>query len=145
MNLAVIEVTGKQYLVKEGDVIQTDRLPAEPGQAFTMDKVILFWNGKELVVGRPYLDGYAVKGEVVAAARGPKVIAYKYKRRKDYHRKVGHRQAVFTVTVKEIVFPGRAASAGPEEAAAKPPAPAVAGKKAAEKKPAAKKAHRAEK
>jgi len=145
MNLAVIEVTGKQYLVKEGDVIETDRLPAAPGQSVTLDKVLLLWNGSELQVGRPYLEGYSVQGEVLSSARGPKVIAYKYKRRKDYHRKVGHRQDVFTVEVKAIVLPGQPAPAAAKKAEAKPPRPAPAAKKATEKKPAAKKAHRAEK
>ena len=134
MNLAVIEVTGKQYLVREGDIIETDRLPVSTGEAVSLDKVLLFWNGTELALGRPYLEGYAVNGELIAAGRGPKVIAFKYKRRKDYHRKVGHRQSVFTVKVKEIVFPGKpAAGTAPseEKPAAKKPAD---GKKAAPKK-----------
>jgi hypothetical protein len=99
-----------------------------------MDKVLLFWNGTELALGRPYLEGYAVNGELIASGRGPKVIAFKYKRRKDYHRKVGHRQSVFTVKVKEIVFPGKtAAPLAPSEGkpAVKKPA---AGKNAAPKK-----------
>lgn len=142
MNLAVIEVTGKQYLVREGDVITTDRLPAAPGQAFTTEKVLLFWNGSEIKLGRPYLEGFAARGDVVSAARGPKVVAYKYKRRKDYHRKVGHRQDVFTVMVKELDFPGRAAPAPAAPAEAKAASPS-AGKKAGEKKAAVKKTRRA--
>lgn len=143
MNLAVIEVTGKQYLVKEGDVIETDRLPAAPGQPVTLDKVLLLWDGSDLKLGRPYLEGYTAQGAVLSSARGPKVIAYKYKRRKDYHRKVGHRQDVFKLEVKAILLPGQSAPEEVKKAEAKPPR--AAAKKAAEKKPAAKKAHRAEK
>ena len=88
---AVIETGGKQYRVQEGDVITVEKLNAEAGETVTFDKVLLMSDGKEVKVGTPYLSE-AVTGSVVENGKGKKVIIFKYKAKKDYRKKQGHRQ-----------------------------------------------------
>ena len=88
---AVIETGGKQYKVQEGDVITVEKLKAEAGDTITFDKVLLMSDGKEVKVGTPYL-AEAVTGSVVENGKGKKVIIFKYKAKKDYRKKQGHRQ-----------------------------------------------------
>ena len=115
MKLAVAEIAGKQYLVREGEIIKTDRLKAQPGDKVTFPRVLLLWNGKNLSLGQPYLEGYSIEGAVLEEGKGPKIVVYKYKRRKGYRRKTGHRQRFFTVKVDKIVGPSRAEKAAPEK------------------------------
>lgn len=89
---AVIETGGKQYKVAEGDVLTIETLTTEEGSTHTFDKVLAISNGEQLTVGTPVVDGASVQAEVVEHFRGPKLVAFKKKRRKGYTRKVGHRQ-----------------------------------------------------
>ena len=133
MKLAVIEVAGKQYLVKKGETIETEKLEAQVGEKLSLPRVLMTWDGKKLELGRPYLEDYSAEVEVLAKGKGPKVIVFKYKRRKDYRRKVGHRQIVFQVKFNTVSAPSPAEKE-PEEAAEtkkKPAVPAVAVKKPA--------------
>ena len=88
---AVIETGGKQYRVQEGDVITIEKLNAEVGETVTFDKVLVLGEGKDVKVGTPYVDA-AVTGSVVENGKGQKVIIFKYKAKKDYRKKQGHRQ-----------------------------------------------------
>ena len=88
---AVIETGGKQYRVQEGDVITIEKIKAEVGETVAFDKVLVLNDGKETKVGTPYLDA-AVTGSVVEHGKGQKVIIFKYKAKKDYRKKQGHRQ-----------------------------------------------------
>lgn len=99
---AIIETGGKQYRVCAGDTFEVERLPAEEGKTFTFDRV-LFWNheGKNKV-GSPSIAQAGVVADVVKHIRGVKTVAFKMKRRKGYHRKVGHRQELTVVKIKEI-------------------------------------------
>jgi large subunit ribosomal protein L21 len=99
---AIIETGGKQYRVEEGDVIDVELLEAEKGGKITFDRVLFLQNGKEAKVGAPTVDGTHVIAELLQEVRGPKVIAYKYKKRKNYRRKVGHRQNYLRVKITEI-------------------------------------------
>ena len=134
MKLAVIEVAGKQYLVKKGDTIETEKLEAQVGEKVSLPRVLLTWDGKKLEMGRPYLKGYTAEVEVLARGKGPKVVAFKYKRRKDSRRKVCHRQIIFKVKFNTVTAPARKESAKAGEKAAppaarKPLAPAKVAKK----------------
>ncbi len=131
MNFAVVEIAGKQYLVQKGDTIKTPTLPAAKGEQVTFTQVLLHWDGETLAVGRPLLDGFAVAGRIIGFSKAPKVIVYKYKRRKDSHRKMGHRQGFCTVEIEEITPPGKGRRVESEEMS--PPAE----KKKPVKKPAA--------
>ena len=96
---AVIETGGKQYRVQEGDVITVEKLNAEAGETVVFDKVLLMSDGKEVKVGAPYLTE-AVTGSVVENGKGKKVIIFKYKAKKDYRKKQGHRQPYTMVKIE---------------------------------------------
>lgn len=98
---AVIKTGGKQYRVAAQDVITIERLAAEPGQTVTFDALMLV-DGDDVKVGAPVVDGARVTGEIVELTRGPKVIAFKKRRRKNSKRKRGHRQDLMTVRIVEI-------------------------------------------
>ena len=98
---AVIETGGKQYRVQEGDVITVEKLNAEVGDTVTFDKVLVLGEGKDVKVGTPYVDA-AVTGSVVENGKGKKVIIFKYKAKKDYRKKQGHRQPYTLVEITSI-------------------------------------------
>jgi large subunit ribosomal protein L21 len=99
---AVLETGGKQYRVVAGDTLKIERLAVEPGQSFTFDRVLLVNNDGNLTVGAPTVNAASVVADVVEHIRGEKKIAFKMRRRKGYHRTVGHRQELTVVKIKEI-------------------------------------------
>lgn len=99
---AVIETGGKQYRVLEGSTLKVARLDAEVGGSVEIDKVLAIGGDEGVSVGRPVLEKAAVVAEVVNHGRGEKIVSYKYKRRKDSDRKVGHRQDYTEIRIKEI-------------------------------------------
>ncbi len=99
---AVVETGGKQYRVAAGDTLSVELLPVEAGQTCTFDRVLLVNKDGNVTVGTPVVSGATVVADVVEHKRGDKVVAFKMKRRKGYHRKVGHRQELTVVKVKEI-------------------------------------------
>ena len=96
---AVIKTGGKQYKVAENDVITVEKLDFEPGASVTLDQVLMV-GGK---VGQPMVAGASVTAEVVKQARGPKLIVFKKRRRKNSRRKNGHRQSQTVVRISDIV------------------------------------------
>ena len=98
---AVIETGGKQYRVQEGDIITVEKLNVEAGETVVFDKVLLMSDGKEVKVGAPYLTE-AVTGSVVENGKGKKVIIFKYKAKKDYRKKTGHRQPYTKLVIEKI-------------------------------------------
>ena len=99
---AIVELGGFQFKVSEGETIAANRLDFEPGQKITLDKVLLFSDGNEIKIGQPYLKDVEVKAEVVAHTRAEKVVAFKYRKRKDSARTIGHRQDQTTVKIEKI-------------------------------------------
>jgi len=99
---AVLETGGKQYRVTPGATFEIERLDAEAGQDVELSEVLVISNGKELKIGMPYVEGAKVVLSIVGHKRGKKVINFKKKRRKGYSRKIGHRQELTVVSVKEI-------------------------------------------
>jgi large subunit ribosomal protein L21 len=102
---AIIQTGGKQYRVEKGDVIEVERLGVENG-AVDFKEVLFFSDGKAALVGTPHVKDCLVKGEVIGERKGPKVIAFKYKRRKNYRKKIGHRQKYDRVKIIDIVMEG---------------------------------------
>ena len=100
---AIIETGGKQYRVEKDDVIDVELLEAEKGGKVEFKNVLFINNGKTAKVGTPYVTKSAVVGELIDTAKGPKVVAFKYKQRKGIRRKVGHRQKYSRVKITEIV------------------------------------------
>ena len=99
---AVIESGGKQHRVEEGEVLRLEKLAAGPGETVPFDRVLLIAEGDDIKVGTPFVDGGEVTAEVVGEGRGDKVTVIKFKRRKNYHRKQGHRQSYTEVRVTGI-------------------------------------------
>lgn len=99
---AVVETGGKQYRVAAGDKLTIERLEVEPGQPVTLDRVLLLARDGQYTVGQPTVTGASVVADVVQHQRGDKVVVWKMKRRKGYHKKQGHRQEQTVVQVKEI-------------------------------------------
>jgi large subunit ribosomal protein L21 len=99
---AVIETGSKQYKVAAGDLVEVELLDVEAGQPVTFDRVLLVSNDGKISVGAPTVPQATVTADVVELKRGPKLIAFKMKRRKGYHRKVGHRQEICVVKIKDI-------------------------------------------
>lgn len=97
---AIVEVGSRQERVKVGDVLNIPRTTKK--KEITLDKVLLTVAGKDIEIGTPYLKGVKVVCDIISHKKGEKKIAYKYKRRKSYHRKVGHRDLLTQVKVKEI-------------------------------------------
>ena len=118
---AIIRTGGKQYRVQENDEFRVEKLDAEVGDKVVFDEVVAV-GGDELIVGTPLVSGYAVEAEVLEQGKADKVIIYKYKAKKDYRRKNGHRQPYTLVKVTGI----GAAKADNKESAAKAEAPAEA-------------------
>ncbi len=98
---AIIETGGKQYKVEQGDFIFVEKLNVEAGETITFDKVLVV-GGDDLKVGAPYVDGATVSANVVKNGKDKKIIVYKYKPKKGYHKKQGHRQPYTKVEITAI-------------------------------------------
>ncbi|HEY1076703.1 MAG TPA: 50S ribosomal protein L21 [Rhodocyclaceae bacterium] len=100
---AVIKTGGKQYKVVQGLTLKVESLVADVGSTVSFDEVLMIANGDAFKVGAPLLAGAAVKAEVVSHGRGEKVRIVKHRRRKHYHKEMGHRQNFTEVKISEIV------------------------------------------
>jgi large subunit ribosomal protein L21 len=101
MSYAVFKTGGKQYRVAKGDTLSVEKLDGDVGSSVTFGEVLLVGAGDGIKVGGD-VKGASVTGEIVDQMKGPKLIAYRYKRRKGYHRTVGHRQRMTKVKVTGI-------------------------------------------
>lgn len=99
---AIVQCKGVQYRVVPDQVIQIPRTEAEPGSTLTLDQVLFVQDGTESRVGTPLVENATVEAEVLGHVRGKKVVVGKYKRRKDYRRKKGHRQDFTEVRIRSI-------------------------------------------
>jgi large subunit ribosomal protein L21 len=99
---AVVQLGNHQYKVSEGETIDADSLTGDAGSTITLDKVLLFSDGKTTKIGNPYLKDVAITGEILRHHRGPKTIAYQYRKRKDSARTVGHREDLTAVRIAKI-------------------------------------------
>ena len=127
---AVFETGGKQYRAGAGDTVTVEKLNAEAGKPVTFDRVLLVSNDGQITVGSPLVEQVNVVADVVEHKRGPKLIAFKMKRRKGHRCKIGHRQDLTVVKVTDITTGGKAKKAAETE---KP----KAAKKTAKKEPKA--------
>jgi len=99
---AIIKTGGKQFKVQEGDVIYIEKLAASEGDVVEFSDVLMVSKDNGLVVGEPFVDGAKVTGKVEKHGRGTKILVYKYKAKKNYRRKQGHRQPFTKVTIEKI-------------------------------------------
>jgi large subunit ribosomal protein L21 len=98
---AVFQTGAHQYRVKEGDTITIDKIEGKAGEAVTFEKVMLV-GGSKLVVGAPLVAGASVQATIAEQTHNPKIIIFKYRRRKNYKRTQGHKQPVTVVTIGKI-------------------------------------------
>lgn len=140
---AIFKAAGFQYRAEPGDVLRLPTLDAEAGETVTFDHVLFASSAGDIAVGRPTIKGAVVRAEVLRHGRGDKIIVFKFKRRKNYRRKTGHRQDFTEVKISEIDLGGgkaaesKAKQAPKAKAETKPKAGAKK-TKAASKVPAAK-------
>lgn len=99
---AIIETGGKQYRVQEGDVLFIEKLNVTEGETVDFDKVLAVSNGTDLTVGAPIVEGAKVSATVEKNGKGKKIIVFKYKAKKDYRKKQGHRQPYTKVKIEKI-------------------------------------------
>jgi large subunit ribosomal protein L21 len=100
---AVIRSGSKQYKVSEGEILDVELFDTEEGKEAILNDVLMIGNGDVVTVGQPVIAGASVTAEIIGEVKGDKVIAFKYKRRKGYHRTVGHRQKRLRLKINKIV------------------------------------------
>ncbi len=99
---AVVSTGGKQYKVREGDTLRVEKLSGDVGDKVTFDNILMFSEDEEVKLGQPTLEGAAVQGHIVEQGKAKKIIVFKYKRRKRFRRKQGHRQQFTAVRIDSI-------------------------------------------
>ena len=146
---ALVKTGGKQYRVSKDDTILVERLAAEEGEQIILNDIVMLGDGDKVTIGTPLVDGAGVSATVMRQTRGPKIIIFRRKRRKNHRRTQGHRQDLTLLKINDIAEDAKSlktAKAAPKaaesgDAPAKKAAPKKAAPKAAAaKKPAAKKA-----
>ena len=100
---AIIVTGGKQYKVAEGDVLYIEKLPNEAGDKVTFDKVLAVLDGDKATFGQPVVEGAKVEANVVKNGKGKKILVFKYKPKKNYRRRQGHRQPYTKVEITKII------------------------------------------
>jgi large subunit ribosomal protein L21 len=99
---AIVKSGGKQYKIQEGDIIRVEKIPGDLNNPVSLDKVLMFSDGENVRIGQPALDDVTVKGHIVEQGKGKKILVFKYKRRKRYRRKQGHRQQYTAIKIDQI-------------------------------------------
>ncbi|PKN52090.1 MAG: 50S ribosomal protein L21 [Deltaproteobacteria bacterium HGW-Deltaproteobacteria-13] len=99
---AVIKTGAKQHKVSEGDVLSVEKLVGNKGDEVVFNEVLMLSDDKEVKIGKPFVDGAKVVGQIIAQKRGPKLIVYHMKRRKGFHKKTGHRQSLTSMKITKI-------------------------------------------
>ncbi len=99
---AVISSGGKQYKVEQGGIVRVEKLPGEVGTPVSFGNVLMLSDGEKVQIGKPVLDKVTVQGHIVEQGKAKKIIVFKYKRRKRYRRKQGHRQSFTAIKIDNI-------------------------------------------
>lgn len=100
---AVIETGGKQYRVQEGDTLFVERIDTTEGETIDLSKVLLVAKADDLIVGKPYVEGAKVEATVLEQGKAKKIVVFKYKSKKNYRKKQGHRQPYTKLKIEKIV------------------------------------------
>jgi len=130
---AVIKTGGKQYVVKEGDVLQIEKLGVEAGRKILLDRVLLIEEGEKTLIGTPVLENAVVRAEILKNLKAEKVLVFKKKRRKQFRRTRGHRQPLTEIRIERIIADKSAVPAEELKLDIKPVEKAVPEAKPAEK------------
>ena len=100
---AVISTGGKQYRVAEGQTVRVEKIPGDVGSSVSLDQVLMLSDGQAVKVGQPTVQGASVNGHIVEQGKAKKIIVFKYKRRKGYRKKHGHRQQYTALKIDKIL------------------------------------------
>lgn len=100
---AVIATGGKQYRVSEGDILRVEKIAGEIGETVALDRVLMVAEGEDVTIGTPVVENAVVNASIVEQAKAKKVLVFKYKRRKRFRRKQGHRQPFTAIKIDNIV------------------------------------------
>jgi large subunit ribosomal protein L21 len=103
MKYAIVEDGGKQYKAVEGGTIEVDHFPSEVGEEMDLERVLLIANGEEYTVGTPTIPGARIHATVIDQVKGPKIVVFKYKPKKRYRVKTGHRQKYTKLKIDAIL------------------------------------------
>ena len=99
---AVVSTGGKQYKVQEGETLSVEKLPGEEGSQISFDRVLMYSDDENLTVGKPVIENAVVSAHIIEQGKAKKILVFKYKRRKRFRRKQGHRQAFTKVIIDSI-------------------------------------------
>ena len=99
---AIIKTGAKQHRVAEGDVLSVEKLDGNKGDEVVFNEILMLSNDEEVKIGKPFVDGAKVVGQIIAQKKGPKLIVYHMKRRKGFHKKTGHRQCLTSMKITKI-------------------------------------------
>ena len=108
---AIVQTGGKQYRVSEGDIINVEKLNAEAGSTVELSEVLVIGDADSMLIGKPFVEGAVVTAELLENGKADKVYIYKYKAKKDYRKKQGHRQPFSKLQIKSIAASGAAPKA----------------------------------
>jgi large subunit ribosomal protein L21 len=122
---AVVNSGGKQYKVQQGQILRVEKIPGDVGNPVTFDRVLMFSDGENVSIGQPVLEDIAVEGHIVEQGKAKKIIVFKYKRRKRYRRKKGHRQDFTAVLIDGIKAKAQKSSETKDESKAEAKKPAT--------------------
>ncbi len=117
---AIVETGGKQFRVSKGDVIRVEKLAVAEGDSIALDQVMMLQSEAGTVIGNPYIDGASVNARVVENGKSKKVVIYKYKAKKNYRKKQGHRQPFTELEIVEISAAGAQRASEDKDQAEKP-------------------------
>lgn len=99
---AIVKTGGKQYWVEPGNIIKIEKIDGNIGEPMVFKEVLLIGGEGQLRIGKPYLEGIQVKGTILAQGRSKKIVVFKFRRRKRYRKKMGHRQYFTSIKIEEI-------------------------------------------
>ncbi len=99
---AVVHSGGKQYRVQKNEILRVEKIPGRVGDPVSFDRVLMFSDGEDVRIGQPVVDGVAVQGRIVEQGKAKKILVFKYKRRKRYRRKQGHRQQYTAIRIERM-------------------------------------------
>ncbi len=99
---AILASGGKQYRINEGELLKVEKIPGDVGNSVSFDKVLMFSDGENVNIGQPFLDNVVVNGHIIQQEKARKIIVFKYKKRKRYRKKQGHRQQLTAIMIDNI-------------------------------------------
>lgn len=102
MSYAIFRAAGKQFRAEKGSVLRIPSIPGDPGSKVTFDEVLLWSDGEKVKAGQPVIEGARVTAEILRHGKDRKIVVFKFKRRKNYRRKAGHRQGFTEIKVTEV-------------------------------------------